>query len=214
MPTNNNFLHPDRCGVTVAGVGTVRLFPDSASIAAAVSCSEPEAKDALTNARTTAAQVQAFLKNQGIRSFSASRITLTQEYRPNQGDSRKLVPGYKARIGFNIKLADLDQVDDVVSGLIAAGANELLNIAYQSSVIQEARNDARRQAINAAKDKANLYCQEVGVTAGKVLGINEVFYPAAPKPPIPPGVPNAADPTELSVGATVEVTFEIIRDGD
>ena len=125
---------------------------------------------------------------------------------------RKMTPGYVARIGFNIKLNDLDLVEDVVSGLISAGANELVNIAYQSSLILEARNDARRQAVNAAKEKAILYCQELGVTIGKVLAINEVLTPAAPKPPIVPGIPNNSDPTDLSVGATVEVTFEIDRD--
>ena len=209
MATNNNFIHPDRCGVTVIGTATVRLFPDGATIVAAVSRSETLAQDAMAKARDAAGEVTAYLKQKGIRNFSASRITLHQEFSPRNGD--KLMPGYRARIGFNIKLNDLDQVEEVVGGLIAAGANELASITYQSSVIQEARNDARRQAINAAREKANLFCQEVGLTVGRVMAINEILAPPAAKAPPIPGAQSVNDPTDLSVAANVEVTFEIER---
>jgi uncharacterized protein len=214
MGTNNNFIHTDRCGVTVIGSSVIRVSPDSASIVAAVSRSETEPKDAFASARTAANAVQEFLKEQGIRSFSSSRITLTQEYRPGQGESRNITLGYKARIGFNIKLSDLDRVEELVSGLIAHGANELVAVSYQTSLLQETRNDARRQAIAAAKEKAELYCHEAGVTIGRVLGINDLLpTPPMPKSPSPAAASTLSDPEEITIAANVEMTFEINRDG-
>jgi uncharacterized protein len=215
MGTNNNFLHTDRCGITVFGSSTVRVSPDSASIIAAVSRSETGPAEAFAAAKAAAAGVQDFLKEQGVRNFSSSRITLAQEYRiVNQAEKSGPTLGYKARIGFNIKVSDLDRVEGLVSGLVAAGANELQAVTYQSSLLPEMRNDARRQAIAAAKEKAELYCQEAGVSVGKVLAIDEVAaIPPGPKPP--PQSPAAAtvDPAEITVAANVTMTFEINREG-
>lgn len=210
MATNNNFVHPEKCGVTVVGSATVKLSPDSAAIVAAVSRSEAEAKDALAQARASADQVQAFLKERGIRNFSASRITLTQDFRITKKEEA-MAAGYKARIGFNIKLTDLDHIDEIVTGIIAAGANELLAINYQSSLMNEYRNDARRQAIAAAREKAELFCQELSVSLGRVLAMNEIINVPTKNPPLP-GIPNLSDPTELAVASNVEVTYEIERD--
>jgi uncharacterized protein len=211
MSTNNNFIHSDRCGVTVVGSSVIRVSPDSVSIVAAVSRMEAEPKEAFSNARAAANAVEEFLKSEGIRSFSSSRITLAQEIRLGHGDMRNPAMGYKARIGFNIKLTDLDRVGELVSGLIAAGANELAAVNYQTSLLKETRNDARREAIAAAKEKAELYSHEAALTIGRVLAINEVIMNAPP--PKPPSAATLTDPAEISVAANVEMTFEIVRDG-
>lgn len=151
------------------------------------------------------------MKQLGIRTFTNTRIAFTQEGRSNPGPSpgevRTTVTGYRARIGFNIKLNDLDRVDDVVSGLLAAGANELHAVTYQSSVLQEMRKDASRQAVAAAKDKAELYCREVGVSVGRVLSIDELSAaPPLPRPGQFPGAPPLADSSEIMVTVNVAIT--------
>ena len=87
-------------------------------------------------------------------------------------------------------------------------------MTYQSSLLPEMRNDARRQAIAAAKEKAELYCQEAGVSVGKVLAIDEVAaIPPGPKPLPQSPAAATADPAEITVAANVTMTFEINREG-
>ena len=47
-----------------------------------------------------------------------------------------------------------------------AGANELTSVTFQTTRLKEVRADARRRAVAAAREKAELYCSAAGVSAG------------------------------------------------
>jgi uncharacterized protein YggE len=66
----------------------------------------------------------------------------------------------------------MDKVDPLLSGLIAAGANELTSVTFQTTRLKDLRADARRRPVAAAREKAELYCQAAGVTVGTVLAID------------------------------------------
>jgi len=209
---NNNFIHSERSEVTAIGNAIVHVAPDSATIAAVLSQWETESKIAFFGARTKSIAVRDFLKTQNVRGYSNMRISVAREPGPPLGPGRAGNPGYRAKVRFNVKIADLDQLDEVTQALIDAGVEELSVTMYQTSLMNEMRNDAQRQAIAAARERAELYCHEAGVTLGKVLAIDEIIVP--PKPAAPPGTPPPPepDPTDIAVSANVAVTFEIVRD--
>ena len=214
MSTNSNFVHTDRGGVTVIGSATIKVAPDSASIMAAAFQWDEDPKAAFAGAKEAAEKVRDFLKELGVRNFASSRVALTQQYRPGQEKISVGKMGFMARIGFNIKLNDLDRLEELMGGLIAAGANELGAITFQTSLLQETRNDARRQAFGAARERAELYCHEAGVSLGRVLAIDEMAaVPPGPKSP-PSLLAAQAEQMEISVVANVVVTWEIARDGN
>src|SRR5438876_4303968 len=116
-------------GVRVFGSAVVRVAPDTASIVVAVSRTEQKPEAAFTKAREGAQAVNAFLHKAGIKDFGSSRVTLSQEFRYTNGENRFV--GYKAKIEFNVVLREMDKVDTLLSGLIAAGANELTSVTFQ-----------------------------------------------------------------------------------
>jgi uncharacterized protein YggE len=205
-------------GVKVFGSAVLRVAPDTASIVVAVSRLEQKPEAAFSKAREGAQGITAYLHKAGIKDFGSSRVTLSQEFRYTNSES-KLV-GYQAKIEFNIYLREMDRVDTVLSGLIAAGANALTSVTFQTTRLKELRADARRRAVVAAREKAELYCAAAGVNVGSVLAIEDVnpellsgrsegHTYREPADPDDTGEPGAIDPGAIAIGAAVNVLYTI-----
>jgi uncharacterized protein YggE len=216
MSDNGNPPRPAQ-GVRVFGSAVVRVAPDTASIAVAVSRTEQKPEAAFAKAREAAKAVTAHLHKAGVTDFGTSRVTLSQETRYVNGEQR--FAGYQAKIGFNVVVRELDQVDGLIAGLVAAGANDLTAVTFQTTRLRDVRADARRRAVAAAREKAELYCQAAGVGVGDVLAIEDVnpeslsgrgeghtFREPAPDDS---GEPGAIDPGAITVGAAVQVVYRI-----
>jgi uncharacterized protein YggE len=205
-------------GVKVFGSAVMRVSPDMASIVVAVSRTEQKPEAAFAKAREGAQGVTAYLRRAGVRDFGSSRVTLSQESRYVNGEHK--FAGYQAKIEFNVVLREMDRVDEVLSGLIAAGANTLASVTFQTTRLKELRAIARRLAVAAAREKAELYCGAAGVAVGSVLAIEDVnpealagrseghtYREAAPADDA--GEPGATDPGAITVGAAVNVVYRI-----
>jgi uncharacterized protein YggE len=48
------------------------------------------------------------------------------------------------------------------------------SVDFQTTKLREHRTEARRQAVNAAREKAEVYCGAAGATLGRVLHIEDV----------------------------------------
>lgn len=204
--------------VRVFGSAILRVAPDTASIVIAVSRLEQTPKDAFAKARKAAEAVSACLQKAGLEEFGASRISLAQEFKYANYENR--FAGYRARIGYNVVLRDLDRVDAVLTELIDAGANELSSLTFQTTRLKEIRADARRRAVAAAKEKAALYCDAAGVSLGAVIAIEDVNPEALsgrneghvyrePLAVDDSGELKAVDPGAITVGAAVVIYFEL-----
>src|SRR5262245_103042 len=155
--------------VTAFGSAVLRVGPDTASIVVAVSRIEQKPEAAFVKAREGAQAVNAYLHKTAIKDFGSSRVTLAQEFRWTNHENRFV--GYRARIAFNVVLREMDIVESVLTGLIAAGANELTSVTFETTRLKDLRADARRRAVVAAREKAELYCKAAGVRLGQVLAI-------------------------------------------
>lgn len=205
-------------GVKVFGSAVVRVAPDTALIAVAVSRTEQKPEAAFAEAREGAQGVTVYLHKAGFKDFGSLRVTLSQEFRYTNGENKFV--GYQAKIEFNVVLREMDKVDAALSGLIAAGANTLTSVTFQTTRLKELRADARRRAVAAAREKAELYCVAAGVAVGAVLAIEDVnpetltgrseghtYREAAPVDDA--GEPGAIDPGAIAVGAAVNVIYRI-----
>ncbi len=205
-------------GVRVFGSAVVRVTPDIATILVGVSRLEQQPEAVFAAAREAARAVAAYLQRRGMQDVGSSRITLSQEHRFAGGEQRFL--GYAARIGFSVVLRDVDQVEETLTGMIGAGANELTSVTFQTSRLREVRADARRRAIAAAREKAELYCTAAGVAVGRVLAIDDAnpeFVNGRNEGHVhseavvdDAGDVKAMDPAAIAVGAAVHVLYEIV----
>ena len=207
-------------GVKVFGSAVVRVAPDTASIAVAVSRIEKKPAAAFAKAREGAQAVTAYLHKAGVKDFGSSGVTLSQEYR--YADDEDKFVGYRAKVEFNVVLREMDKVEPVLSELIAAGANVLHSVTFQTTRLKDLRADARRRAVAAAREKAELYCAAAGIAVGPVLAIQDInpevvtghshsegHTDREAAPADDTGEPGAIDPGAIVVGAAVNIVYGI-----
>ena len=165
--------------------------------------------------------VHEFLRSFGVDDVCSSRIKLTkaQEYR--SGESYLL--GYQARLGYSIVMHELDRLDELLIGVIDAGADELDGVTFQTSQLKTIREDVRLRAVEASRRKAEVYAESAGVKVGAVCGIEDM------NPDMVSGrsergmhgiteledsnAMKAVDPGAIVVGAAVSVRYQIEEAG-
>lgn len=208
-------------GVSVFGSGLIRVVPDIATIRVAVSMINEKPSNAFAEARQRTQAATSFLGKYSGLEFGTSRVRLAAEYRLTGTERRFL--GYRARIGITVQLRKLDILEEVTTGLIEAGANEIEAVDFQASQLKKLRADARAMAMAAAREKADLYASAAAVHLGKVIHIQDVnpevmktfhqprghgAFPANPEFDVEDGA-QAFDPAAIDITAAVLVAYAI-----
>jgi uncharacterized protein YggE len=171
------FVHQtiDRpCGVNVFGSCLIRVEPDTASLKFSVSQLDEKPEGAFRKTREAVGKVRVFLSGEGVpeRDVGTSRIVLEQAYR-GYGKEMEFL-GYRANVSFNVTTGNLEAVEGLLAGAVAAGANQIESVTFHTKKLKELRAEARRRAVQAARIKAENYCGAAGVALGKVIHIEDV----------------------------------------
>jgi hypothetical protein len=208
-------------GISVFGSAILRVPPDIASITCSITRLEQHPKDAFRAAHEAAQIVSNFLAQAQIGEVGSSRVTLNQSFKQTGGE--RLFAGYTSRVTFQILLRQLDRLEEVLTGLIEAGINELGGVSMHTTRLKEFRAEMRRNAVTSAREKAENYCKAAGVALGPIIHIEDVNPEAmqgrfaghgselsVPQAEDEGGV-RAFDPGEIVVSGAVIVAFEIGR---
>ena len=159
-------------GISVFGSSTVRIAPDLATIKFSVLRIQGNPKEAFQAARETTHQVQEFLMNAGIKDAGSSRISLQSKFEFKSGENKFV--GYQDSVEFRVLLYNLDRTEEILTGVIEAGVNNLGAVEFQTSRLKALRLEARQKAVAAAREKAEAYCKAAGVELGEVVHIEDV----------------------------------------
>ena len=116
--------------------------------------------------------VNQFLTRESFSDFGSSRIGLAVTKKFIDGEQQFI--GHTASVEFQLTLQDLDRLEALLIGVVDAGANEITAVDYTTSSLKELRADARKQAVAAAREKAEIYCASAKVKLGNVLHINDM----------------------------------------
>jgi hypothetical protein len=202
-------------GISAYGTGTVDTEPDHAVVRVAVNRTNNEPQQALAATSDAVAAVRQVLRDRGIpdANITSSRTSIQSSW-DGYGPERKFL-GHQCRAEFSIRVDQLDAVEPVVVELVAAGADEVLGVDYDTSRAESLRADARARAVDAAKAKAAHYAETAGVALGPVVHVEDVdagpspvMYRLAAAPPADAGAAGFA-PGQLTVTTSVALGFSI-----
>ena len=165
--------------LALTGQGEVSLVPDQASISAGVLAQSDSAGDAIrANARAMSAVFDA-LERAGVedRDIQTSQLSVSPVYEqvrtglsPN---TQRRIVGYEARNAVTVQLDDIDAVGSTIDALFEAGANTLNGLTFSSSRADEARDEARRLAVQDLFARRDLYAEAAGFEVTRLLSLNE-----------------------------------------
>lgn len=213
--------------LTVSADGKATREPDVAVFSAGVTSTGKTAGEALAANSADMTRVMQALRRAGVaeRDIQTSDLSLYPVYAPNPrqpGDAlEQEVPpiiGYRANNTVSVRQRKLEQYGKVIDALVSAGANQVNGPSFQLDDPAPAMDEARIDAIGAARKRAQLYARAAGLKVLRILSISEsggyappmpVMYarmasesaPAAPPPPVSAG--------ELQSSVNVTVLFEL-----
>jgi uncharacterized protein YggE len=160
-------------GVSAYGAANVRRKPDLVRIRFKVIRLEQTPSQAFRAANDAVQAVRRTLREHGVEdaAVDSSRLGLKSSW--SYGTKRKFL-GYQCEAAFSIESRALDDVESLLVDLVAVGANEIEDVEFDVGGKRELRAEARRRAVAAAREKAELYAEAAGVRLGDVVHIEDV----------------------------------------
>ena len=161
--------------VSVVGQGKVTYAPDIANVTLGVQVDNvKKADEALNQLNNAINKIIPAVKKLGIapEDIQTQNYTLFPQY--NVIDNVSTVTGYNANQQILVKIrgfkAGSDQVSKVISESSKAGANQIVGVTFDTSQLENLKQEARLKAITDARAKAGNIAQAAGVKLGKVVG--------------------------------------------
>jgi len=209
-------------GISVVGAGIVQATPNVARITVGVEVTDPSLANAQAEAARRMDAVVAKLKADGIAesdirtvSFNVSPI---YDQRPNDPQGAQTLRGFQVQNLVEIKSTNVAGLGPLLDDAVAAGATRIYGIRFEADNLEALKAQARDQAMQNARTKAEQLARNAGVSLGRPLrieesdigGVTPVRQQAAPAAALAaPAPPTPIQPGELLVQTNVNVTWAI-----
>lgn len=84
--------------------------------------------------------------------------------------------GYEVSQNVTLKVRNLENIGAIIEKTTSVGANQVGDINFTIDDEYELKNEARKMAIEKAKEKAGLIASQAGLKLGKLKGVSETSY--------------------------------------
>ena len=170
--------------VSVSATGSMTAEPDVAQISAGVVTEADSAKDAMSRNSLVMTKLIDGLKAAGIPPKDIQTTTLNVEPRYTQPKDGRVatINGYRVVNQVRFTVRDVKRLGDVLDQAITLGANQINHIAFDISNPETLKDEARKQAMENARRRGELYAKAAGGQLGPVLRISESMGEPQPMP--------------------------------
>ncbi len=206
--------------VIVSGVAEIYVIPDEAVINMGIKIWDEDMESAKKRFYENSYKLSSLLNKYNIDKnlIKTDMIQIEPTYKNfaktnYEGD---IINGYRFFKRISVTVKDIEKIEQMLSEIIYSGATNLYGVDYRSSEQRKNKDEARKEAINAAKEKAEMLAGELGQSIGKAIRIEEPSYgnPLGRQANVMQmssqleGGPDM-HPGMIRVTATVNVTFEL-----
>src|SRR5579859_558204 len=165
-------LTPAEIGVTADG--SVHATPDTARIWIGVELLGPTLVPVDREADQRMAAVVAALRSAGVsdQHMRTVGISIAPQYTTVDGQRQQLT-GHLSGSMLEVETSDLAGLPALLDSAIAAGANRIDQVRFESQVLDQLRSQARDQAWQAARAQAEQLAQRAGTRLDRVTSVDE-----------------------------------------
>ncbi len=208
--------------LSMSAEGKISATPDLATINVGVISNGSTAKIVQDDMTKKVDQITDFVKKQGIdpKDITTSNFSVYPSYDYKNGTNQ--VNGYQGNESVTVRVHGVDKSTEVLGkildGAVANGSNQIQGVQFSFNDPDNLKQEARKQAINKAKQKAQELADQAGLKLGKVVNIsdNSTSYPT----PLPYalGMGGGGDAKSIApnietgsqdITASITMTFEI-----
>ncbi len=201
----------------VTGEGSVAAKPDIATLNVGIQAQGSTVKAAQDQINAAINKVAEAIKKLGVEQKDIQ--TTNYNINPNydfQGNIQRIT-GYSASTNLNIKVRNIDLVNQVIDQATESGANQVGGISFDVDDKTKIENEARQKAVTEAKNKAESAAKIAGFKLGRMVNYSENFE-GEPRPlplRLSAGAPEAqqletaVEPGSSEIKVMVTLSYEI-----
>ena len=164
--------------ISVNGNAEVRVAPDIVQLLLAVETTDKTIPKAKQASDERVAKTLAVANRLGIpaKDIQTDRMSIDVTHNDTSYSSRGRDPdGYVVRRSIVLTLRDVKRFEEAMTAVLEAGTNRVDGIDFQTSELRKHRDQARAQALKAAREKAAAMAAELGMKIGKASSIQEGY---------------------------------------
>ena len=159
--------------ISTAGESVVYVVPDEVVVTLGIETFDKGLDESKSANDAASKTLLAAFKNLGVEERHIQTNTLEVEIRYRSNRPWEGIEGYIARRAYSVTLKDAKKLEPAIDAALKNGANQLMGIAYHTSELRKHRDQARKMAIKAAKEKAVALAGELAATVGAPRSISE-----------------------------------------
>jgi uncharacterized protein YggE len=163
-------------GITVMAQGEVSADPDLAMITIGVETRESTAALAAAENANRMSQVMDALRQLEIAEEDIQTVDYSIQAEIDWDDDEHRVIGYVVNNSVRVKMRDMERVGDVLDAVTEAGANNVYGIQFTFDDPSALQEQARAEAMDEARKKAEALAELGGVRLGAPRTISESTY--------------------------------------
>lgn len=205
---------------TVQGVGEATGTPDTAMISVGVTKEATTVEQAQNQVNTIATKITDDIKKLGVdvKDIKTTNYNVSPNYDYTSG--KQTENGFIVSENLEIKLKPVEKANLAIDAATKDGANVVGGITFVLDDVaqQKLEDQARKQAIQKAKTKAQSIANSAGIRLGRIVNIQEDNGVQNPIPytakmsaeGLGGGVPTQLSPGQNTVNSTVTLSYETL----
>ncbi len=175
------YMYSGPTSISVVGEGEVFATPDIATFSFTVEAKEADATTAQTKSAETMSAVLEYLKGAGIEDkdiktqhynlypqYEYPEVICTQWGCPPSGEPKLI--GYEVTQSVSVKVRDTAKAGEIISGVGSKGAMNVSGLSFIIDDEDALMAEAREQAIEDAKEKAEVLAKNLGARIVRMNG--------------------------------------------
>jgi len=159
--------------VSVMGDAEVRVAPDEVILTLGVETWDKDLNTATEECDSRSKKIIEVVEAMGIRSAHIQTDHLSVEPRYESDWKRRSFLGYLVRKTIMVTLKEVKRFEELLSTALENGANYVHGIQFRTTELRKYRDQARKLAVKAAREKADLLAGELGQNTGRPSSIRE-----------------------------------------
>jgi uncharacterized protein YggE len=160
--------------ISFSGTGKILAKPDVAVLSFSIVTEAINSKNAQNDNSKKSKEVVDFLKKQDIKDndIKTTGYNIYPQYvYPQNG--RPQIRGYQVSQDLEIKVRDLDKLNNIVDGVVMAGVNRFNSLVFKVDNLEDLKLQARKRAIKDAQNKAKELEKQIDIKLGKIVDFSE-----------------------------------------